>query len=422
MNADSCDAGAHPRMTKDDQQAKHIGTVFLLQLAAGFNKRFWLHQVVATVVVLIVGALASAAQPAEIASGVDPSGACQSTFVSTDPFNRPAVDAASEFAQSGLIQAMMDTIHEQNARSDSADTIDSVIVIRSGRVVLEEYPNPAYGPDRPHPLFSVTKSVTSLLIGMAIDRGWIDSVNDPVLQYLPDAIPPDEVQSKSTIAIQHLLTMSAGLEWDEDTLPTSDPRNDFTRLEMSFDPIGFVLGKPLIEQPGSLFWYNTGLSHVLSALITEVSGQTALEFARAALFDPLGIVGVSWNRDRQGIYFGGTQLYLTPRDLARIGVLCLSGGIWNGQQIVSSQWLSLSTRTHILGRANYFEGRGYGYQWWTLDDYGVYYASGSQGQALYIFPELDLVIAFTATLLEGAISPEILVRDYILPAIVGAGG
>jgi CubicO group peptidase (beta-lactamase class C family) len=237
---------------------------------------------------------------------------------------------------------------------------------------------------------------------------------------LVDAIPADQVQSKSTIAIHHLLTMSAGLEWDEDTLPTSDPRNDFTRLERSFDPIGFILGKPLIEQPGYLFWYNTGLSHVLSALVAKVSGQTTLEFARGYLFEPLGIEDVRWNRDRQGIYFGGTQLYLKPRDLARIGVLCLNGGIWDGQQIVSSDWLALSTRTHILGRTNYFEGRGYAYQWWTLDDYGVYYASGSQGQALYIFPELDLVIAFTATILEGAILPEILVRDYVLPAILGA--
>ena len=211
--------------------------------------------------------------------------------------------------------------------------------------------------------------------------------------------------------------MSAGLEWDEDTLPTSDPRNDFTRLEMSSAPIGFVLGKPLIAEPGTLLWYNTGLSHVLSALLTTVSGQSTLEFARDYLFGPLGIESVRWNQDRMGIYLGGTQLFLKPRDLAKVGVLCLNGGLWDGNPIVSSAWLAQSTCTRIYGRPNYFAGRGYAYQWWTLDEYGVYYASGSQGQSLFIFPEHELVVAFTATIRSGNISPEALTRDYILPTI-----
>ena len=317
-----------------------------------------------------------------------------------------------------LLQMMMDVIVEQNARVDSSDTIDSVIVIRNGNVVLEAYPNRFYPASSAHQLFSITKSVTSLLIGIAVDLGLIESVNDPILAYFPDAIPEIDVASKSRITIEHLLTMSAGLEWDEDTLPTSDPRNDFTRLEMSLDPIGLVLGRPLVAEPGELFWYNSGLSHVLSALLAEVSGQSTLEFAREHLFAPLGIETVRWKQDARGICKSGTQLYLTPRDLAKIGALCLNDGLWRGRRIVSSEWLAESARTRIHGRPDYFAGRGYAYHWWTLDEYGVYYASGSQGQTLYVFPEHELVVVFTATIREGNIFPEALMRDYILPAIL----
>ncbi len=317
-----------------------------------------------------------------------------------------------------LLQAMMDAIVAQNARTDSIDTIDSVIVIRNGRVVLEAYPNRWYPASSVHHIFSVTKSVTSLLVGIAADLGLIGSVEDPILAYFPGTVPEAEVQSKSAITIEHLLTMSAGLEWDEDTLPASDPRNDFTRLEMNLDPVGFVLGKLPITEPGELFWYNSGLSHVLSALIAKVSGQSTLEFAREHLFAPLGIETVRWNRDARGIYKGGTQLYLTPRDLARIGVLCLNSGAWDGGQIVSAEWLAESTRTRIHGRLDHFAGRGYAYHWWTLDAYGVYYASGSQGQTLYVFPDHNLVVVFTATIREGDIFPEALTRDYVLPAIL----
>lgn len=335
-----------------------------------------------------------------------------------DPFDRPVSTPEAEGMDPVLLQSMMDVIVEQNARTDSRDTIDSVIVVRNGRVVLEAYPNRWFSETSVHQLFSVTKSVTSLLVGIAIDAGLIGSVEDPILAYFPDAVPISEVPSKSAITIEHLLTMSAGLEWDEDTLPTSDPRNDFTRLEWSLDPVGFVLGRPLIAEPGELFWYNSGLSHVLSALIAGISGQSTLEFAREHLFEPLGIETVRWSRDARGVYKGGTQLHLTPRDLARIGVLCLNDGVWGGQRIVSSEWLAESTRTRLRGRPDYFAGRGYAYHWWTADSYAAFYASGSQGQALYIFPDHDLVVAFTATIREGDISPEALTRDYVLPSIL----
>ena len=338
-------------------------------------------------------------------------------FEPPDPFDRPLSTPEAEGMDPLLLQAMMNVIAEQNARSDSRDTIDSAIVIRNGRVVLEAYPNRWYPASSVHHLFSVTKSITSILVGIAVDLGLIGSVEDPILGYFPGAIPAGEVQSKSAITVEHLLMMSAGLEWDEDTLPTSDPRNDFTRLEMSLDPIRFVLGKPLIVEPGELFWYNSGLSHVLSALLVEVSGQSTLEFAREHLFEPLGIETVRWSRDARGIYKGGTQLYLTPRDLAKIGALCLNDGLWGDRRIVSSNWLAQSTRTHVHGRPDYFAGRGYAYHWWTLDAYGVFYASGSQGQTLYVFPDRDLVVVFTATIGEGDIFPEALTRDYILPAI-----
>jgi CubicO group peptidase (beta-lactamase class C family) len=316
------------------------------------------------------------------------------------------------------LQTMMEVIRAQNARTDSGDTIDSVIVIRHGNVVLEEYPNPRYSADSRHHLFSVTKSITSLLVGIAIDRGFIESEDVPILDLFPGLLPSDEVQSKSVITVEHLLTMSAGLEWDEDTWPSSDPRNDFFRLEFSRDPMRYVLGKPQVAPPGELFWYNSGLSHVLSALIAEATGMSTLQFALQALFSPLGIEDLYWRQDMTGLYKGGTQLYMCPRDLARIGVLCLNRGRWNGEQIFSEAWLEQSTRTRIHGRPDHFAGRSYGYHWWTLDDYDVFYAAGSQGQFLYVFPTMETIVVFTATILEGAISPEALARDYLVPAIL----
>ncbi len=335
----------------------------------------------------------------------------------TDPFSRPVSTAEAEGMDPELLNAMMDSIRAQNARTDSVDTIDSVIVIRHGNVVLEEYPNPSYSADQRHHLFSVTKSITSLLVGVALDRGLIESVDVPILDLFPGLLPEDEVQSKSAITLEHLLTMTAGLEWDEDTWPTRDPRNDFGRLEVSREPVQYVLGKPQVAPPGELLWYNSGLSHVLSAVIAEVSGMTTLQFAQQALFDPLGFEDVYWRPDGTGLHKGGTQLYLRPRDLAKIGVLCLNDGRWNGAQIVSEAWLEESARTRIHGRPDYFAGRGYAYHWWTLDECGVYYASGSQGQNLYVFPDLELVVVFTATVLEGDVFPEALTRDYLLPAV-----
>ncbi len=341
------------------------------------------------------------------------------SFGDSDPFARPVSTAESEGMDPDLLDEMLGAIRDQNARTDSSDTIDSVIVIRHGNVVLEEYPNTSYRADRRHHLFSVTKSITSLLLGIVLDRGWIESVNVPVLDLLPTLLSEDGTEGKHTITLQHLLTMSAGLEWDEDTWPVRDPRNDFGRMEGSLDPLRYVLSKPRVEQPGELFWYNSGLSHVLSAVIAEASGMTTLQFAREALFAPLGIENIAWARDRTGLYKGGTQLYIRPRDLAKIGVLCLNEGMWNGTRVVSKEWIEQSTQTRVHGRTDYFAGRSYAYHWWTADAYRAYYASGSQGQNLYVFPELDLIVVFTATVQEGAIFPEALTRDYILPAVEG---
>ena len=336
----------------------------------------------------------------------------------SNPFERPASSPLAEGMDSRRLDAMMAVIAEQNARIDSPDTIDSVIVIRHGNVLLEAYPNPVYDVDCRHHLFSVTKSITSLLMGIALELELVGSVEDSILDYFPDAVSANEVQSKSRISVAHMLTMSAGLEWDEDTLPTSHPDNSYYQLERSSNPVSLVLGMPMVAEPGDLFWYNTGISHVLGALIAKMSGMRLSDFAQEHLFAPLDIQSYQWTRDRTGLCKGGTQLYLAPRDLAKIGVLCLNGGMWDGEQIVPAAWLGESTRTHILGRPDYFSGRGYGYQWWTVDEMGVYYASGSQGQCLYIFPDDELVVVFTGTITAGDIFPDRLMLDYVLPALV----
>ena len=142
--------------------------------------------------------------------------------------------------------------------------------------------------------------------------------------------------------------------------------------------------------------------------------MSTLQFADTCLFAPVGIETAYWRQDRTGIYKGGTQLSMRPRDLARIGVLCLNEGVWDGQ------WLNVSTKTHILVRPDYFAGRGYAYHWWTADEFAAYYAAGSQGQNLYIFPESDLVVVVTGTIARGEILPDRLVAEYVLPSLDSA--
>ncbi len=299
-------------------------------------------------------------------------------------------------------------------------TIDSVVVIRHGFIVYELYPNPAYDVNSTHTLASAAKSITSSIIGAAINRGNISGTDADVLDFFSDRTIENIDSNKEAITIEHLLTMTSGLDWDDDSVG-----GDLWKL---FDPIDFlqyILDKPMLYVPGTHFYYSTADSHLLSAIINQTTGLSALEFGMEVLFEPLGISHVEWRPDNQGISIGGGWLNMTPRDLAKIGLLYLNNGTWDGQEIISSSYIQAATTTQNVagGWAN-----EYGFQWWIDPGYDAYIASGAGGQKLFVQPKNDLIVVLTgpgysedlSTYPPHVGSPEVLLYQWIIPSIYGA--
>ncbi len=275
----------------------------------------------------------------------------------------------------------------------------SMLIVRNGAIVHEIY----FGKYRRrslHTIYSITKSVTSALIGIAIDKGFIKGVDETIESLLPEYVSAIEDERVKDIKLKHMLTLTSGLEWDERSYPYGDSRNSEYHQVRSDDWVEYVLRRPLRDEPGSRWIYNTGSIHVLSAVIKSKTGQYANEFAEKYLFEPLGITRYKWNTDPMGYQCtGGTHggLRLTTRDIAKFGFLFMNNGKWKGKQVVSSEWVRESTRKHITA----FQTSDYGYLWWrsgfTLMDRRIefFYAAGYGGQSLTLVPELDLMFVFT---------------------------
>lgn len=283
--------------------------------------------------------------------------------------------------------------------------LHSLLVIRHGFIVSETYYR-TYHADTPHVLYSVTKSFTGTLIGIAIDQGRIDSVDHLVLDYFQDIDIREPDPRRETMKLEHLLTMTSGLGWqDEDPV--------FGEMYRSQDWVAYVLNKPMLEQPGSHFNYCSGCSHILSAVIQQATGKNTQEFATKFLFKPLGISSYRWEEDSKGIPIGGWGLSMTPRDMAKLGYLYLHKGEWDGQQIVSSQWIEKATQKYVDTDGEL----DYGYQWWINPRLGAYMALGRFGQTVYVLPEEDLIVVTTAGSMENHDEIFRLIETYILPAI-----
>jgi CubicO group peptidase (beta-lactamase class C family) len=284
-----------------------------------------------------------------------------------------------------------------------ASAIDSVMVVRNGYVVLDTviYPFPE---DTGHIIHSVTKSVTATLIGIAIDQGLLAGVDIPVVEILADAAPEDVDELKASMTVEDLLTMSAGMDCGL-----------AAHVEMlkSVDWTANVLAQPMVAEPGTQYEYCNEVSQLLSAILTEVTGTSAAEFAAEVLFEPLGITGVSWPASPNGISTGYGEAELLPADMAKIGYLYLWDGEWDGDQLVSPAWIEAATTTHI-GPTKYSDG--YGYQWRVMDD-GYAFAKGLGGQYIFVAPDQDLVVAFTSSF-WGDVKPRSIMTDYVFPAVV----
>lgn len=314
--------------------------------------------------------------------------------------------------------------------------VHSVVVVRHGRLVFEQY---FTGVDQPwghpegrteftattkHDMRSATKSVTSLLVGIAIDRKLIAGSDEPLARFFPEH---RSVKSAGwdAITLRHLLTMSSGIKWDE-ALAWNDPRNDEPHLAFDADPIGYVLAKPIAAPPDTLWTYNGGGTDLLGNIIEQVSGKPLEAFARETLFQPLGITDLEWKAYKNGKIAAASGLRLRPRDAAKIGQLVLDRGRWKGQQIVSAEWIaqSITPRFQAVG---YFGGTlFYGYQWWIgrslAEGKEVRWAGafGWGGQRIIVVPDLDLVMMTTAAQYgqpkEGLAAMDIL-ANIIIPAV-----
>ena len=263
--------------------------------------------------------------------------------------------------------------------------MDSLLVVRHGRIVAEAY----YAPFRPgmrHLVNSVTKAVVGTLAGIAVQSGEIASVDEPVLESFRWRTVANAEGSKAQLKIAHLLDMTSGLDWNEPL--TAAPPETMLEMARSRDWVGFVLDRPMAHAPGTVFNYNSGDWHLVSAILARKTGLDTLEYARRTLFAPLGIADATWRADPQGVRSGGFGLSLQPRDMAKIGYLYLQRGRWAGQRIVSEAWIDRVFHATVdmnLGSTPRFR---YASGWWTIPEKRAYLAVGFLRQLIIVLPDV----------------------------------
>lgn len=294
-------------------------------------------------------------------------------------FALPAFEGASAHAQG----AGADAIVEAAFRTGP---IKSFMLQRDGELLIDAHRMGARA-DRATNVKSVAKSIVSLLVGIAIERGHLRRVRQPIGEFFPEYFEANPDPEKQAITIQDLLTMRAGL--------ASTSRRNYGRWVQSDDWVEYVLDQPLIDAPGGGMIYSTGSSHLLSAILTRATGTSTRAFAERHLFEPLGITLGGWDRDPQGYYFGGNNMALSPAALLKLGTMVMNGGVHDGRQIVPRAWIAESMRVYTRSRFNPYD---YGYGWWQreLRGYTVQFAWGNGGQFLVMIPELKTVVAIVS--------------------------
>ena len=312
----------------------------------------------------------------------------------------------SQGMDSSLLLNMMEVIWERGIK------IDSVTVVRNGYIVLDAYGYPRIAKDEP-PIHSCSKSITSALIGIAIDQGFINGVDQPILEFFPDRVAENLDANKMAMTLENVLTMATGLECRDSFHYNWRGLNE---MKASDDWVQFMIDLPMAEAPGTRFEYCNGATYLLSAILQKQTGMNALSFAEKHLFGPLGVSDIRWEENSEGVSHGYGGVWMMPHDMAKFGYLYLNNGVWDGRRIISAKWIKASTRKHVLptqpGSLS-----GYGYQWWTTDS-GDFTAIGYGGQYIFVVPDKKLVVVFTSSLYnEGPHIPMGFLYSNILPSI-----
>lgn len=280
---------------------------------------------------------------------------------------------------------------------NSTPGVDSVVVVRGGYIVFENYFSVIWDKDTAHNIYSCTKSVMGSLVGITIKQGYIKSLNDKMVDYFPNRSIQNMDDRKKNITLLNLMTMKGGFDWNEWQYAYTDPRNIYIQAMSSPDKVQFVLDRPMSTDPGTVWAYNGGFSEIFSQIVTDRTKMSTLDFANKNLFGPLGITNVRWSQDSHGIYNAGGGLSMTPRNMAKFGWLILNKGVWEGKQVIPADFVAESVKTQTTFSAN----SGYGYEsWWTVPLDGFYYAAGIYGQRIYVIDKQDMVVVVTATLAE----------------------
>jgi CubicO group peptidase (beta-lactamase class C family) len=302
--------------------------------------------------------------------------------------------------------------------------VDGMLLIRNGRVVYEKsyqqdydaafdaqdqktrgqynYYDPDWHPyferGQLHTMQSVSKSVMSALIGIAIRRAEITGTDVKVLRYF-DGVEPAHLDAKwEAMTLRDLLTMTAGIRWDESTVGYSDPKNSCAAMEQSADWIRYILDQPMAATPSERFVYNSGVTVMLAHILWKATGQHGDVYAKEHLFGPLGIDSFYWKKTPTGLVDAEGGLYLTARDLAKFGYLYANDGVWDGQRVLPEGWVAATMAPAV--DVSDKDDRKYGYQWWLLPYEGgaskyAYACLGYGGQRLFVLPEFDLVAVIT---------------------------
>jgi CubicO group peptidase (beta-lactamase class C family) len=345
--------------------------------------------------------------------------------------------AAASLEETGLAeQPLLDALSA--IRQGTYGEIHGFVVAKDGKLVLEDYGRgrmydgsaddmftPVMDFDRNtlHILHSVSKSVMSTLAGIAIRDGFIAGENESVLSWFPEHVNPAD-PGKEGILLRHLMSMTSGLEWNEWDVPTMDfANNDAMRYQRAAAPSAYFLGKELVHEPGSSFYYNTAGFQMMGEVIRRATGMSLDDYAAQALFMPLGIENFEWPQFAHGPVYIVGDILLRPRDMARFGQLILQRGEWNGTQIVPAAWVDSATSEAIsVSHTGYKAYEGYGFHWWRKtfrvgsDSVTALCADGLAGQAIMVFPTLDMVVVVTSGNYEQPEREHDLVSNHILPA------
>lgn len=326
----------------------------------------------------------------------------------------------AEPAAVGLDANLLDALTTKIGNNELGK-VSSVVIIKDGKLAYEAYFG-GMNANTVHLNYSVTKSISSMAIGMLFDDGEITDLDVAILDFYPDYTlntlsNPDA--RKQDISLRQILQMRAGFEWNESGVPYTSAANPAVEIVGTADWIKYVLDKPVANAPGTRFTYNSGCTMLLAGVIKQLTGKTASAFTKERLLDPLEITNYSWQEGPMGISNTGFGISLRPRDMAKIGFLMLNDGLWEGRQLLSENWISTSFESYTQFQGGY----GYGYQWWNKtfmlngQEKVIPYAHGYGDQLIYVIEDLNMVVVLTGENYNGEDSfEEDIIQGFVIPA------